>query len=76
MAQLSLYIDELTLEELKKAAGMEKISLSKFVVKKLRESIHNQWPENYRALFGAVTDESFSLKEKMDFSSDSPREEL
>ena len=44
MPQLSLYIDENTLEKMILAAKIEKISISKLVVKKLKESFHDKWP--------------------------------
>jgi hypothetical protein len=76
MPQLSLYIDEDTLERLKRAAALEKVSLSKYVSRRIRESVIDSWPPNYDALFGAIEDESFAAGRTPDFADDTPREKL
>lgn len=76
MPQLSLYIDEKTLKKISLAAKIENLSLSKFVVKKLNESIHDSWPENYGNLFGSISDESFSTNDSLKLENDAPREPL
>ena len=76
MPQLSLYIDENTLEKIVLAAKIEKISISKLVVKKLKESFHDKWPNNYDKLFGSITDKTFDTVEKLNFDNDITREEL
>ncbi len=76
MPQLSIYIDENTLQEIKKCAEIENLSISKYVVKTLNEKISNSWPENYHKLFGAITDESFMVEKPNDFSKDTNRETL
>lgn len=59
MPQLSLYIDSETLSKIETAAKIEHLSLSKFVVRTLNESLQNAWPENYDSLFGSIRDDSF-----------------
>ena len=76
MPQLSLYIDEKTLRELETAAKIEKSSISKYVVKKLQESMRGQWPENFDSLFGSINDESFVIDKNLNFNNDTPREKL
>jgi hypothetical protein len=76
MPQLSLYIDENTLEKIVLAAKIEKTSISKLVVKKLKESFHDKWPNNYDKLFGSITDKTFDTVGKLDFESDIAREEF
>ena len=76
MPQLSLYIDEKTLERISLAAKIENISISKFVVKKLSESMNDTWPENYGDLFGSISDESFTTTDSLSFDNDTPREPL
>lgn len=74
MPQLSLCIDKDTLRELEIAAAIEGLSISKYVVKKLIESIHKKWPENYDQLFGSVNDEVFVAEAKNSFKNDTTRD--
>ncbi|MBS3897972.1 MAG: hypothetical protein KGZ54_03890 [Dethiobacter sp.] len=76
MPQLSLYIDEETLARIETAAKINKTSISKWVSERLKESLANNWPENYRSLFGSVNDDSFVYEKCKSFSNDSEREEL
>ena len=76
MPQLSLYIDEETLHKLETAAGLEHVSISKYVVRKLNETLNASWPTNFEKLFGAITDETFNVVPIADFSGDTPRESL
>jgi hypothetical protein len=74
--QLSLYIDENTLRKISLAAKIENLSISKFVVKKLNETMHDSWPENYGELFGSICDETFGINEQLHFEDETPRESL
>ena len=76
MPQLSLYIDENTLKKIELAAKIEKISISKLVVKKLNESFQDKWPENFEKLFGSITDKKFDVPERMTSENDLKREEF
>jgi len=76
MPQLSLYIDENTLRQLEIAAKIEHLSISKYVVKKLNESMHVKWPEHYEDLYGVIDDDTFTVEKIDNFKNDSPREEL
>jgi hypothetical protein len=76
MPQLSLYIDEETLRKLETAARLENLSLSKYVVQKLNESMNTSWPHNYEKLFGSIVDETFETDRPDDFAHDSSREQL
>ncbi|WP_319560697.1 hypothetical protein [Marispirochaeta sp.] len=76
MPQLSLYIDKTTLQKIETAAKLEHLSISKYVVKKLNESMFNAWPENFENLYGAIDDESFGVERMADFSTDTEREAL
>jgi hypothetical protein len=76
MPQLSLYIDAITLKKIEIAAKIEHLSISKFVVKKLNESLHDSWPDNFDSLFGSINDDTFSLIDQMNYNDDSQRENL
>ena len=76
MPQLSLYIDENTLRKIETAAKLENVSISKYVVRKLNETMKKSWPDNYAKLFGAIDDDSFAVDRPKDFSQDGTREAL
>jgi len=76
MPQLSLYIDENTLKKIELAAKIEKIPISKLVVKKLNESFRDKWPVNFEKLFGSATDKTFDIPERMSRGNDLKREEF
>jgi len=76
MPQLSLYIDKVTLRKIELAAKIENLSISKFVVNKINESLHDSWPVNYENLFGSIDDDSFNTINKMDYKNDIPRETI
>ena len=76
MPQLSLYIDEKTLYQLGIAAKIEHLSISKYAVKKLNESMISKWPNHYEDLFGSISDDTFHIERVNSFKDDSPREEL
>ena len=62
MPQLSLYIDRETLERIESAARKEQLSLSKFVVSRMRESLDRRWAPAVTDLFGSITDPSFGVE--------------
>ena len=76
MPQISLYIDEKTLKQIELAAKIENISISKYVVKKMHESMHTGWPRNYDLLFGSIDDDTFHVPPDMDYTHDAPREPI
>lgn len=76
MPQLSLYVDDETLRRLQRAAKLENVSVSKYVVNKLNRIIRVEWPENYEKLFGAITDETFEADRPASFADDTSRETL
>lgn len=76
MPQLSLYIDEKTLKKLELAARIEHLSLSKYAVKKLNESLRADWPDTWAALFGSLDDPTFDIDRNPDTAGDAPRENL
>jgi hypothetical protein len=76
MPQLSLYIDKDTLSRIEVAAELEHLSISKYVVSKLNETLTNSWPANYENLFGSIVDETFEIESVDDFTNDTTREEL
>ena len=76
MPQLSLYLDEKTLKLVQQSAKLSRISVSKWVANQLKAQLHNEWPQEYFKLFGAIADPSFGRSEPMTTADDVPREAL
>lgn len=60
MPQLSLYLDEPTMEALRQDAARAGTSLSKYVANVLHEHAEaSRWPDGFFDLYGAFDDECF-----------------
>ena len=75
MPQVSLYIDNETMQKIEKAASRENVSISKWVGKSLKKVFKDDYPDNYFDLFGSIDDDSFEIP-SLDLKSDSKRESL
>ena len=64
MPQLSLYVTKDQLLKIEKEARIEKLSLSKWAVKRIMEKIEPHYPEGWADLFGSVSDASFKRPEQ------------
>ncbi|WP_302395737.1 antitoxin [Eggerthella sinensis] len=73
MPQLSLYLDEATMGELRKRASLRNTSLSKHVVELIKNDTAAGWPEGYWDLFGSIRDSSFVAPNELSFERDAPR---
>lgn len=76
MPQLSIYLDEKTLREIEIAAKIEQISISKYVVQRVKDSLCHEWPQNYENLFGAIEDDTFNTTHQDSYEDDVKREML
>ncbi|MFP4180824.1 MAG: DUF6364 family protein [Spirochaetaceae bacterium] len=76
MPQISLYIDEKTLQKIKNAAARRNISISKLVSELIRSRTEPVYPKEYEELFGSIKDDTFEAPPEIPFSSDSHREVL
>lgn len=76
MPQLSLYLDETTMGELRDRAEQRNTSLSKYVGSLLREDATSKWPEGFFDLYGSIDDDTFVRPPELDPSLDRPRPEL
>jgi len=73
MPQLSLYLDDETMKELRENAAREKSSLSKYVTDMLRDKRKSAWPKGYWDIYGALQDSSFVIPDELSFADDVPR---
>jgi len=76
MPQLSLYIDEDTLNTIESQAKIVKISVSKFVIAILKEHLSSTWPPDFQNTFGSIEDSSFNRPASIAFTIDAEREVL
>lgn len=76
MPQISLYIDEKTLEQVSISAKSENKSISNWVKSKIKKSLSNEWSEEFKSLIGSITDETFIEPKELDFTNDIRRVEL
>lgn len=74
MAQVSLYVDDATLQKIKISAQKQNLTLSKWVLAVIKKNISPSYPPEFENLFGSISDETFKRPEQMDFSADSKRE--
>ena len=76
MAQLSLYVDDSTMEDLRRDAAREGKTLSKYAAGVLRErKEHNGWPPGFFNLYGAC-DDTFVVPPEIPWELDAPRKTL
>lgn len=76
MPQISLYIDQETLEKIESAAKRQHLSISKWVAEQIRSRIEPVYPAGFEDLFGSVADEELKRPEPIGFKNDSFREDL
>ncbi len=62
MPQLSLYLDESTMESVRAAAAARNTTLSKYVsgVLREREEEDHRWPQSFFDLYGSCSDEDLA----------------
>ena len=68
MPQVSLYLEQGLLDNARRNARFENISLSKYVSRALARKTDSGWPEGYWELFGALEDDSFVRPKDMPFN--------
>lgn len=65
MPQLSLYMDESSMAELRKSAEDAHKSISQYVREKLMEKPVSKWPESFWATYGSIDDPTFVVPEDL-----------
>ncbi len=72
MPQLSLYLDDATMEALRSDAGRERVSLSQYARQLIRERAESSWPAGFWDTYGALSDPTFTVPAEPDASLDTP----
>lgn len=73
MAQLSLYLDDASMEDLRRSAQSRGVTLSKYVRDVLVDDAHGGWPNGFFDLYGALDDPSFVEPPEIPWELDTPR---
>jgi hypothetical protein len=74
MPQLNIYLDELTIKQVKASAKKQRLSLSKWAARCLVSASQNEWSDDFFACLGSITDTEFNRPEPLEAITDSPRE--
>lgn len=69
MPQLSLYLDEPSMESLRERSKREGLSISKYARIQLARS-GGTWPASFWNTYGALEDDSFTVPDELDASLD------
>jgi hypothetical protein len=73
MPQISLYIDEKTLQKVERAAKRQHLSISKWVAEQIRAKVDPIYPVDFEDLFGSIQDDTFVAPSKLNFNQDADR---
>lgn len=73
MPQLSLYLDDATMDALKASSQREGLSLSKYAGRLIRSHSQSGWPVDYWGSYGSLDDETFVVPDELDFAFDGSR---
>lgn len=76
MSQLTIYLDDNELKQVKKAARREQVSVSRWARERLSKASGEGWPKDYFKLFGSLSDTDFERPDQGDWSDDIPRKAL
>jgi hypothetical protein len=76
MAQLTIYLNQETLQKIENAAAESEVSVSRWVRDKIESALCNEWPASFSRLFGSLAETDLEEPEELDFNDDIPRETL
>jgi hypothetical protein len=76
MPQISLYIDEITLQTLEKREKQDKTSVSKWVGERIKKSMRDEYPPGFFDLFGSLKNVEFERPPQGKFVDDCPLEKF
>lgn len=73
MPQISLYIDEKTLQKVESAAKRQHLSISKWVAEQIRAKVDPIYPVDFESLYGSIDDDTFVAPSELNFGQDADR---
>ncbi|MBS1828706.1 MAG: CopG family transcriptional regulator [Acidobacteria bacterium] len=76
MAQITIYVDDRTLEQVDQATKSSGVSKSKWITESIQLRLRAEWPESVKALAGAWKDFPLAEEIRAKQGKDSRREKL
>ena len=76
MPQISLYVDQETLEKIEKEAQKNNASISKWVGNNIKKILKDNYPEDYFTLFGSIKDDTLHRPKQTLYINDIEREKV
>jgi hypothetical protein len=76
VAQLTIYMDDETLDKVERSARLAKVSVSRWVRDRLSSIVEKEWPEGYFDLFASLSDEDIERPAQPILDVDAPRDRL
>ena len=73
MPQVSLYFDSQLAQVISEKANKNHLSVSRYVSNILYQHIGDEWPDQFLAVLGSLSDGDLQRPEQLEFSEDSPR---
>ena len=73
MPQISLYIDEKTLQKVEQSAKQQNISISKWVAEQIKAKVDPVYSAQFADLFGSIKDKTFTAPLELDQKLDTKR---
>lgn len=75
MSHLSIYLDRETEKMVRKAASKSSLSMSKWIVRQLKKTAHEEWSEGFKKLAGSIPDMPSADEIRKDLGNDAGREQ-
>jgi hypothetical protein len=76
MPQISLNIDQIIFEKIRKIAKQQKTSVSDWIEDNIKRTLEHDYPNDFFELFGAINDDTFVEPLEIDQKYDIQRERL
>jgi len=76
MSQVTIYLDNELVNQVKQAAESQGLSQSKWIATVLKEKLNTSWPQHIKALAGSWADDFPEAEDLRVTSEDIPREAL
>ncbi len=76
MSQVTIYLDNELINQVKQAAESQGLSQSKWIATVLKEKLTTSWPEHIKALAGAWSEDFPEAEDLRVLTEDIPREAL
>jgi len=76
MSQVTIYLDDELVNQVKQAAESQGLSQSKWIATVLKEKLTTSWPEHVKALAGSWSEDFPDAEDLRVLTEDSPRETL